>query len=78
MTEELTTKIERFTKELNDANVAFVLVVSVSGFTPRWWTNLQRYTGGAIDSVKQALNQCGNHVANLRASRSKRIVTPRV
>jgi hypothetical protein len=66
VTDELKAKIERFTEELNAANVAFVVVVSVSGMSPRWWTNLQRYTQGAVDSIKAALNECGNTIAARR------------
>lgn len=76
MTQELKNKIDRFSDELSAANVAFVIVVTVSGTSPRWWSNLHRFTEGASEAVKRALNECGQSIARRRGKGDSRIIVP--
>lgn len=76
MTKELQDKITKFTAELNAANAAFVCVVAVSGTSPRWWSNLQRFSQGASEQIKHALNECGHAIAQKRDRPSGLIVPP--
>jgi hypothetical protein len=59
----LRTRIEQFAKELNDSNVAFILVYTTPDSDPHWHTNLQRCTQNVVDRVRHALNEAGHAIA---------------
>jgi hypothetical protein len=68
MTEELKNKVEKFAADLNNSNVAFIVVVITPGDNPRWHTNLQRCTNDVIEKVRYALNDAGRAITKSSAS----------